>query len=699
MNHFLCLRFMILTLLISFVKNGFTQDYPDNISETGQLESLAEKKDADPEDDSYEMDLEYRTHHPLNLNQASSDELAALHLLTALQISNFLLYRKLLGSLLSIYELQAVPGWDLTSIKELLPYIKVGKNESLYSAIRDRWRGGDASLLIRESQVLEKAAGYQKPANPEASHYLGSPQKIFFRYTYNYKQLLQYGFSGDKDAGEPFLRGAQRYGFDFYSFHFFLRNAGLVRNLALGDFTVNLGQGLIQWQTISFTKGGNVLGIKRQAAPLRPYRSAGEFNFHRGAGISLQKGNWSSTLFLSNQKISSNAASDTAGREDLFTSFENSGYHRTANEIADRNNNRQFSAGGNLVYDKQRFNMSVNFIHFGFGKSVQKEDAPYNLYSFKGRSLTNISFSYGYTFRNMHWFGELAFDQARHPAWVQGVLMSLGAALDLSLLYRNISPAYQSAYADAYTENSSPVNEKGFYTGLSFRPLNGFSIEMYYDLFVFPWLKYRVDAPGYGNDFLIRTFFQPDKKWYISSDYKQEKKPGNQEIAEMTTHPVFSPVKKRWELETGYKINPEFRFKAKMAYIWIQKDWEQIKTKQEGFLGFLDIFYHSLRINANLRIQHFLTPGYDFRIYIYENDMLFSFSLPPSYNNGWRFYININKGFHLSEKLPGSHPVTLTAWVKWGLTLYTDKPLIGSGLDQISSNKKTDLKFQIRINW
>ena len=90
-----------------------------------------------------------------------------------------------------------------------------------------------------------------------------------------------------------------------------------------------------------------------------------------------------------------------------------------------------------------------------------------------------------------------------------------------------------------------------------------------------------------------------------------------------------------------------------MTYIWIQKDWEQIKTKQEGFLGFLDIFYHSLRINANLRIQHFLTPGYDFRIYIYENDMLFNFSLPPSYNNGWRFYVNMNKGFHLSKKRLG----------------------------------------------
>ena len=439
MSHFLCLRFMILTLLISFAKNGFTQDYPDNISETGQLESLAEKKDADPEDDSYEMDLEYRARHPLNLNQASSDELAALHLLTALQISNFMLYRKLLGSLLSIYELQAVPGWDLTSIQELLPYIKIGKDESLYSAIRDRWRRRRCFFAYPGKPGAGKSSWISEAGESGSIPLYGSPQKIFFRYTYNYKQLLQYGFSGDKDAGEPFLRGAQRDGFDFYSFHFFLRNTGLVRNLALGDFTVNLGQGLIQWQTISFTKGGNVLGIKRQAASLRPYRSAGEFNFHRGAGISLQKGDWSTTLFFSCQKISSNPATDTSGREDIFTSFENSGYHRTANEIADRNNNRQISAGGNLVYDKPRFNVSVNFTHFSFSKSFQKEDEPYNLYSFSGRSLTNISFSYGYTFRNMHWFGELAVE-GRHPALVQGVLMSLGTALDLSVLIPEYFP-------------------------------------------------------------------------------------------------------------------------------------------------------------------------------------------------------------------------------------------------------------------
>ena len=70
----------------------------------------------------------------------------------------------------------------------------------------------------------------------------------------------------------------------FIHFIFFFSIAGIVRALAIGDFTVNLGQGLIQWQSLSFTKSSQALAIKREASCLRPYHSAGEFNFHRGLG-------------------------------------------------------------------------------------------------------------------------------------------------------------------------------------------------------------------------------------------------------------------------------------------------------------------------------------------------------------------------------------------------------------------------------
>ena len=41
----------------------------------------------------------------------------------------------------------------------------------------------------------------------------------------------------------------------FYSAHFFLRKAGIIKDLALGDFTVSMGQGLILWQGMATGKG------------------------------------------------------------------------------------------------------------------------------------------------------------------------------------------------------------------------------------------------------------------------------------------------------------------------------------------------------------------------------------------------------------------------------------------------------------
>jgi hypothetical protein len=685
-------RWLVPLILLLTNTTVFAQETSEETKEARQLETLTEKNDAEPEDDSYEQDQENWKRHPLDLNQASADELYGLRELTALQIDHFLLYRKLLGRLLNIYELQAIPGWDLATIREILPYIKVGKDESFYSAVRDRWRGGDASVLLRAGRVLEKSAGYEKTDSGGPPRYTGSPQKIFFRYTYNDKQLLQYGIIGEKDAGEPFLKGAQRYGFDFYSFHFFLRNTGMIKDLALGDFTVNLGQGLIQWQTIAFTKGGSVLAIKRQASRLRPYHSAGEFNFHRGCGITLKKGNWSSTAFLSFRKISSNTDTDTSGREDIFTSFENSGYHRTVNEIADRNNNQQFSAGGNLSFSRSRLSLSANFIHFRFSNPFLKKDAPYNLYSFKGRRLSNASFDYSYTWRNMHLFGELAVDQAYHMAVVQGALLSLSADLDVSVLYRHISHAYQSLYADAYTENSTPVNEKGLYAGLSARPFSGLQLDIYYDLFVFPWLKYRLDAPSAGNDFSVLAAFQPDKNWFLHLLYKRETKAANQEATERGPHPVLSQVKERWQIETGYKCSRSVSLNSRLECIRIGPNTAGWKT---GFLGSVNLAFSRKKSGGNIGLTRFETSDYDSRVFVYESDMLYNFSLPVYYGKGFHYHINVHRNFGrfaLAGKQLG-----VTAWLKWGQTYYPGSLSIGSGLDKIPGSRKSEIKVQLLL--
>jgi Helix-hairpin-helix motif len=686
--------FFLFLLSINFLKANAQKMEPANLI-SGQLEAQSEKKDEEPDDDSYEMDLETLMKNPLNLNMATEEDLIQLHMLSVVQIKNFISYRKMLGPLLSLHELQAVPGWELENIRQLLPFVKLSRNESLYSAFRDRWTGGDNAVLVRVARVLEKSRGYNIPAQPGAQYYMGSPTKLFLRYTYNYKQLLFFGFSGEKDAGEPFFRGTQKMGFDFYSFHFLIRRVGILKALAIGDFTVSLGQGLIQWQAIAFTKSSQTLNIKRESSCLNPYRSTGEFNFHRGIGISLEKGNWQTTLFFSARKISTNQQMDTVGRDDLFSSFENSGYHRTLAENADRNNCRQISGGGNVRYSGNRFSIGINGIFFRFNHSLQKQEDPYNLYSQRGKKLSDYSIDYNYTHGNMHLFGEFALDNRRNPALVQGLFISLNERTDLVFLYRNISPAFQSLYSDAFTENTSPNNERGFYCGFAFKPLSGLRLNIYYDIFDFPWLKYQVDAPSSGREWLSQVVYQPNKNWQLSTSFKNEFRTGNTNMSHSATHEMVNSIKQRWRVESEFFISRNIIFSNRMEFVRVGIP---DALASHGFLGMAALRFSKRSFAGNLAFTVFETADYDTRIYTYEADVLYGYSIPAFYGKGFHYIINLHQDFSRLMIRRGNR-FHLSAWMKWEQTFYPGVQSIGSGLDEIQGNRKTGIKLQVLVRW
>ena len=87
------------------------------------------------------------------------------------------------------------------------------------------------------------------------------------------------------------------------SFHVFTRQVGLFNSVAVGDYTVNLGQGLIYWQSQAFRKSSAVINIKRQSEIIRPYHSAGEYNFNRGVAATISSGKFEGTLFFSAKKL------------------------------------------------------------------------------------------------------------------------------------------------------------------------------------------------------------------------------------------------------------------------------------------------------------------------------------------------------------------------------------------------------------
>lgn len=660
------------------------QEIQEPIEITQQLEDLTETdEDMENEDDAYPQSLQQFIKHPINLNYTDAGQLEQLNFLSPLQISNLFSYRKLLGNLISIYELQAIPGWDVELIRKLRPYITVSEKQVLLKSLNDRLKEGNHSILIRSSLILEKSRGYLLDSSTAKSYYPGSGQKILFRYKYNFKNLLQYGVTAEKDAGEQFFRGAQKMGFDFYSAHFFMRNSGIIKSLALGDFAVNLGQGLVQWQSLAFKKGTNILNVKRQSDVLRPYNSAGEIIYNRGAGITLKKNNWQTTGFISYRRLDAGFNADTLN-EEVVSSLRTSGYHRTINEIEGKNFQGQLSFGGNLNYSNERFQAGINGVRYHFDHNISKEDYLYNKYAISGKEAGNYSVDYSYTFKNIHFFGEVATDEDFDKAFVNGLLISTDARVDMSFLYRNISSGYQSLYTNAFTKNTAPTNESGFFSGITVNPVDYLRIDASADFYHFPWLKYRTDAPTSGSDYMLQFTYKPNKQVEVSARYRTENKAINFNPDELTLNPVIGKIKQTFRTQFVYKLDKTFTIRSRTEMLWFDK---RGGDAQNGFLMYGDILYKPILkpFSANLRLMYFETDDYNSRLYAFENDVLYGYSIPVFFGKGFRLYTNFN--FDITRKL--------SIWGRIAQTVYSGKEEIGSGLDRINGNKKTELKMQI----
>ena len=643
-----------------------------------QLEALSEVLEEEVEDDTYLQQLAHFQRYPLNINQASAEDLQLFKLLTPLQIQSLLAYRTALGPFIDLHELQALPYWDVETIRRMLPYLTLNSTGTV--SLKKQFSEGHAMALARYSRILQLQKGYD--ANT-TNRYAGDPSKLLLRYKYQYKNSLQYGVTAEKDAGEKAFKTFQN-PFDFLSFHFYARGQGLIKAIALGDYTINLGQGLVQWQSLAFKKSSEVANIIRQSAVVRPYSGAGEFYFNRGGAITLQQKRWQSTLFASVRPLSANTAIDSNSVA-YFTSFNSSGLHRTRAELEDKNAVNQWSYGGNIMYQATRLKVGVNAVQHHFSKPLYKRPELYNLYAIKGESWGNASIDYNYIYKNLFLFGEAAMDQKGGTAFMQGLLASVHTQVDVSLLYRNIGPAYQALYGNAFTETALPTNENGFYMGIAIKPHPAWRLQAYADHFRFPWVRFRADAPATGKDYLLQLNFTPSKKGEAYVRYRSETKSFNEN--ENAVMNVLRPRPRQ-----SLRANLTYSASRQLTARWrAEQVWYDLKgAKENGFLIYTEgIYKPSMQSSAGLRLQYFNTDGFNSRIYVYESDVLYGYSIPFFSGKGFRFYGNVN--YDLSKRW--------SAWLRWAETIYTDRTTIGTGGETINGRRRTEVKLQARYSF
>jgi hypothetical protein len=631
-------------------------------------------------DDSRWQQLNAYARRRISLNKADAADLRSLGLLTPLQINNLLTYRRLLGALVSIYELQAVPGFDTAVIRSLLPYVTAGVGLQPSYTLHDYLHKGEHAVLLRYERQLETARGFKRDDTLPA-HYAGTPDHLLVRYRYNFPRQASWGITMEKDAGEQFFKGAQQKGFDFYSLHFFLRDHKHIKALALGDFTVNMGQGLVNWQSLAFGKSSLVMQVKREAEVLRPYTSAGEAYFFRGAGISWQQRRFETTVFISFRELDgSPGAVDSLS---YISSLLSSGYHRSETELAKKGVLLQTTAGGNIVYDDGNWRIGCNLVHHHFSSPLKKGEQPYQLFAPEGDRFCNVSMDYSGNWKQLHCFGEIAADADGNIATINGILTSITPKADVALLYRRYSRAYRSLYGDAFGNNTRPVNESGWYTALSLKITPQLKWEGYADLFRFPWLKYRVHAPSTGRELLMAFTYTPDKQ---TEAYFRYRYTAGEENGSTTAYiaPLMPVIRHAWRAQFSMTLSLQWKLRSRVEL----NQYTKAALKEQGWLYYHELQYRfpALPLRCAGRITWFGAGGAGSSVYAMESGLGAGYSVQQLNGDGWQYNLSgrwtVKKHFDI--------------WLRWSYQYISNVKTIGSGWDETEGPRRQHIQLQLQ---
>ncbi|MEI6765970.1 MAG: hypothetical protein WCM76_10035 [Bacteroidota bacterium] len=686
--------FWILIFFLIFSVRGFAQELePQTEQEKEQkIEGVAEQTDAELDYNDLLQDIEYYQKHKINLNKTSVEELHVLFFMTDIQISNLLEHIKKYGKLLSVYELQGIPSFDTAIISKMLPYVTVdAPSTGLSTGIKGIFQNGSSEVYVRWQRILEDQAGYAPISDSllalkPNSRYLGSPDKLNARYRFKYGNKISWGITGEKDYGEEFFKGSQKNGFDFYSAHLFIRDISIIKALAIGDFHAQFGQGLTLWTGMGFGKSSDVAGVKKLAQGLRPYTSTDENRFLRGAGITLGKNGFELTGFYSQKKVDGNVlATDSLTSElNYISSLQETGLHSTPAEMADRHAVKEQIAGGHFAFRTRRLNIGISGVYTKYGANLQRKLVYYNQFEFNGNTNYNYGIDYSYIVRNFNIFGETSRSQSGGIATLNGLMVSLDKKVSLSVVHRYYQRNYQALYTSAFGDGSRSSNENGLYIGLAIAFNKKWALNAYVDNVNFPWLKYKVNNPSLGQDYLVDIINTPNKKLQLYGRFRYEHKGINNTSLDNIINYAEYYTKQSYRFNLSYAVSPSFTLKSRVEYLRYKQD---SKDAKNGFLIYQDVKYkaNNSPVSVTLRYMLFDTDAYEARMYTYENDVMYSSSVPGLYYKGSRWYLLAS--YHVNRYI--------VLYARFAQTIYTNKNVIGSGMTAIAGNTKSEAKAEV----
>jgi hypothetical protein len=678
------MRFKIIAFLLLCTVTVKAQSQEDVLIKD-LIESIAENLPDDFDLSELQDRLTYYKKRPINLNNTNPEELKTLFFLSPIQISNIFTHIKTNGKFIDVLELQSVPEFDVETINRLLPFITLNQRDLVDKITFKNLRVlADNDLVVRLGRVLEKPKGF---TDLSGSRYLGTQERFLLRYRYDYSDRISASLIAEKDAGETFVRGEKQLLFDYQSFHIGLYNTGKFKKIIIGDYSMQFGQGLTLWTGFSFGKAPDVASIAKRDVGLRAYTSANEYSYLRGVATTIELSkSIEFTPFVSFRNLDASLSLDENGNK-VLENINETGLHRTPTEIKNKNSIAQQVVGGVVQY--QKYNLSIGGIgyHSKYSNTFITGDQLYRKYNFVGNALTNFGVYYNYTYKNIYFFGEAGKSLNSDLAYLNGALISLSSKISAAILHRNYQANYHNFFNQATSEASEAFNEKGLYVGLNINPTKAWNISFYADYFKFPWLKFRIDAPSEGYEILSQLTYTPTKTFKAFIRYKSELKQQNTDF-EVPINFLDNVKRESYRADVSWQLSKTFKFQNRVEVSQFRKG---AANAEFGYMIYQDVSYtpNLSKLSGNIRLAYFNTPSFNSRIYAYEDDVLYNFAFAMYNGNGYRTYANIK--YKLLKRLD--------LWARYAFFLYPKQETVGSGLDEINGNQKTDVKLQIRYQF
>ncbi len=674
MNRLFISMLIVCFSISIYVNKLFAQsNFPTGWEEMG--EELAEEDETKTEEWIASLEeLEPWKEHPLNLNEATEEQLSCFPFLSRMQIENFIFYRYTTGELQTIYELQLVEEMDRQTIRYLLPYVCVSPVDKQMDcpSFKQIVKQGKSTLITRLDMPLNRKDGYRN--DPDSiwqqspnRHYLGSSFYHSIRYQYHYKERFYWGFTAEKDAGEPYFSGKNKKGYDFYSFYLLLHDWGCLKTLAVGNYRLNFGLGLVMNTNFSVGKSSYLATIDSKAAGIRKHSSTDEYNYFRGVAATCRLGSYDLTAFYSHRKM------DGTVNNECITSLKTDGKHQLERDFEKRNQVVMQLIGTHLTYSKATFQLGFTFVYNVFNKLFIPDKKPYSVFYPQGKDFFNSSLDYSYRWKYLTFSGETAVDKNGQIATLHLLRWKPFPDWHFILLQRSYARKYQAWTARSVAEGGVIRNEKGIYMGLEASPLRHWNLFLYADFFSFPWLRYGVNHPSDGFDGWIRLKYAFADSWNLSLQYRYKEK-------EETFH--------RLRCQLGYSQDSGLSVRLRADYVYFSLPGQESSRGISLFCSG-NYSFQQIPLRAGVHFGFFHTDDYTSRITIYEPTVLYAFSFPSFYG----------RGRHLSFTFSYVMNRYFTALVKISRTKYVDRAQIGTGTERIDGNAKTDLCFQLRCKF